>query len=95
MDRNKQVQLVTKVKQYYTEWQQTETQLHLQGRLLANTTALQKGEETRFINGESSLFLLNAREQKTIEEEKKLVELKAKAQKLSVSVKWAAGLLAL
>ena len=92
---NKQVQLITKVKQYYTEWQQTETQLHLQGRLLANTTALQKGEETRFINGESSLFLLNAREQKTIEEEKKLVELKAKAQKLSVSVKWAAGLLAL
>lgn len=92
---NKQVELYTKVKQYYTEWQQTETQLNLQNSLLVNTTALQKGEETRFNNGESSLFLLNAREQKTIEAEQKVVELKAKAQKASVGVRWSAGILAL
>ncbi|HET9744501.1 MAG TPA: TolC family protein [Chitinophagaceae bacterium] len=91
---NKQVQLYTRVKQFYTEWQQTETQLSLQSKLLANTIALQKGEEIRFNNGESSLFLLNAREQKTIEAEQKLVELKAKAQKAAVSVKWSAGILA-
>lgn len=92
---NKQVQLYTKVKQYYTEWQQTEAQLSLQSKLLANTTALQKGEEIRFNNGESSLFYLNAREQKTMEAEQKLVELKAKAQKTAISVRWLAGILAL
>ncbi len=91
---NKQVQLYTRVKQFYTEWQQTEAQLSLQSKLLANTIALQKGEEIRFNNGESSLFLLNAREQKTIEAEQKLVELKAKAEKAAISVKWSAGILA-
>ena len=90
---NKQVQLYTKVKQYYTEWQQVETQLTLQNRLLANISALQKGEEIRFNNGESSLFLLNAREQKTIETEQKVVELKAKAQKATVALRWSAGIL--
>lgn len=90
---NKQQQLYTKVKQYYTQWQQTETQLSLQSKLLANVSSLQKGEEMRFENGESSLFLLNAREQKTIEAEQKIFELKAKAQKAAVGVKWAAGIL--
>ena len=72
---------------------------YLRGMLLkamcTYTIALQKGEETRFVNGESTLFLLNAREQKTIESEQKLVELKAKVQKAAVNVKWAAGVLAL
>lgn len=92
---NKQVQIYTKVKQYYTEWQQTETQLMLQNKLLANTSALQKGEEIRFTNGESSLFLINSREQKTIEAEQKAIELKAKAQKAAIAVRWSAGILAL
>lgn len=96
LDRaNKQVQLSAKVKQYYTEWHQTETQLYLQSKLLENTRSLQKGEEIRFSNGESSLFLINSREQKTIEAEQKLIELKAKTQKAAIGVKWAAGLLIL
>ena len=70
-------------------------QLSLQSKLIDNITALQKGEETKFKNGESSLFLLNARELKTIEAEQKVVELKAKLQKAAVDVKWSAGLLAL
>lgn len=92
---NKKVQLYSKVKQFYTEWQQTETQLSLQNKLLANTIALQRGEEIRFTNGESSLFLINTRELKTIEAEQKTIELKSKAQKASVGVRWSAGILAL
>lgn len=92
---NKQMQLYTKVKQFYIEWQQTETQLSLQNKLLENTIALQRGEEIRFTNGESSLFLINTRELKTIEAEQKTIELKSKAQKASVSLRWSAGLLAL
>ncbi|MGZ8538836.1 MAG: TolC family protein [Flavisolibacter sp.] len=93
--KNKQVQLFAKVKQYYMESQQAELQLSFQGKLLANTIALQRGEETKFSNGESSLFLLNAREQKGIEAEQKLVEIKAKVQKAAVGLKWSAGILAL
>lgn len=92
---NKQVQLYTKLKQYYTEWSQTEKQLSLQNQLLENIHALQKGEEIRFANGESSLFLVNAREQKTIEAEQKTIELKAKTQKASIAVTWSAGILGL
>ena len=91
---NKLVQLYTKVKQYFTEWQQLETQLALQNKLLANTAALQKGEEIKFVNGESALFLVNAREQKTIEAEQKAIELKSKTRKAAIGVNWSAGILA-
>ena len=90
---NKQLQVVTKVKQYYTEWNQTLMQLTQQNSLLQNLHALQKGEEIRLANGESSLFLVNAREQKVIEAEQKLVELKSKSQRSAIGVRWAAGLL--
>lgn len=90
---NKQVQLFAKVKQYFTDWQQTSNQLGIQLQMLNNVRALQKGEEVRFTNGESSLFLINAREQKTIETEQKVIELKAKTQKSGVGLKWSAGVL--
>jgi len=47
---------------------------------------------SRFFNGESSLFLINARELKTIETKQKLIELKSKNRKALVSLKWSAGL---
>jgi outer membrane protein TolC len=88
---NKQVELYNKVKQYYTEWQQTNQQLRLQQSLLSNTIVLQRGEETKFSNGESSLFLVNSRELKTIETHYKLIELRAKNRKALISLKWSAG----
>lgn len=90
---NKQVQIYNKVKAYYTEWRQTRAQLSMQNNLVANTIALQRGEETRFFNGESSLFLINSRELKTIETTQKLIELKSKNLKAFVSLKWSAGLI--
>lgn len=89
---NKQVQIYNKVKAYYTDWQQITVQLSMQNSLVANITALQKGEETRFLNGESSLFMINARELKTIETTQKLIELKSKNRKALVSLKWSVGL---
>jgi outer membrane protein TolC len=90
---NKQVQLTTKLKQYYAQWQQTELQLSVQTGLVMNVAALQRGEETKFENGESSLFLVNARELKTIEAQQKEIELRSKVRKAEVDVRWAAGLL--
>ncbi|HET7898756.1 MAG TPA: TolC family protein, partial [Flavisolibacter sp.] len=88
---NKQVSIQTKLRQSYTEWQQTTHQLSVQTGAVANYAALLRGEEIRFQNGESSLFFLNAREQKTLEARQKLVQLKAKNQKALTAVKWAAG----
>jgi outer membrane protein TolC len=87
----KQVQLQNKVKQYFTEWQQVRLQLDVQRRLAANYIQLQKGEETRFLNGESSLFLINSRELKAIEGQQKLIELESKVQKAKIYLYWAAG----
>ena len=58
-----------------------------------NYAALQRGEETRFSAGESSLFLVNARENKTLEAFQKLQELKAKFFKAGIGIQWAAGTL--
>ena len=89
---NKQVQVYTKLMQFFTDLQQTESQLQMQNQLLLNTNRLQRGEETKFANGESSLFLINSREQKTIEAEQKTIELKAKTQKAAVGLRWSAGI---
>ena len=91
---NKNVQLQTKLQQSFVEWQQTFTQINLQKKAVHNYELLQKGEETRFLNGESSLFLINSREQKTLEAKQKWVELQAKNQKSLVDIKWSAGMLA-
>jgi outer membrane protein TolC len=88
---NKTVQIKNKLRQYYTEWEITREQLAIQERYVSNILRIQKGEESKFINGESSLFLINARELKTLESKEKLVELKAKNVKSFIDVKWSAG----
>lgn len=85
------LQLQNKVKAYYTEWQQTGQQIELQQNYLSNLVALQRGEETKFRNGESSLFLINTREQKTIEGQQKLYELFLKNREAAINLQWAAG----
>jgi outer membrane protein TolC len=90
---NKEVLIYTKVKQYHTEWEQTKAQLLMQKNLVTNVEILKRGEETRFANGEGSLFLINTRELRGIEAQQKLIGLSAKNQKALVTLKWAAGLL--
>lgn len=89
----KQVALQNKVKQVYTEWQWVQVQEQQQAQLVASYAALQRGEELKFMNGESSLFLINTREQKTLEARQKLVALQAKKMQAQVQIEWAAGLL--
>jgi outer membrane protein TolC len=56
-----------------------------------NQQALLKAEEMRFSIGESSMFLVNARENKLLETSQKLVELKTKFFKSLINIQWAAG----
>ncbi len=89
----KQLQVETKVKGYFNELLTLKNQVGLQEKAYKNYQVLQRGEETRFQAGESSLFLINARENKTLEALQKLQELKIKYFKTENSLQWAAGLL--
>ena len=89
----KQLELENKVKAYFNELAALKNQLLTQEKAWQNYAALQRGEETRFSAGESSLFLVNAREDKTLEAFQKLQELKAKFFKAGIGIQWAAGLL--
>lgn len=61
--------------------------------MFANYTSLLRQEDFKFQNGESSLFLVNSRENKLIETAQKLVELRIKYQKAYYATQWAGGLL--
>lgn len=87
----KQLQVENKVKSYYNELVTLKSQIILQEKAYKNYYALQRGEEIRFQAGESSLFLINARENKTLEALQKLQELKAKFFKTENMLQWAAG----
>ena len=90
---NKQVTLQTKLRQYYNEWRGLREQITLQQQAVQSYARLQRGEETKFANGESSLFFVNARQVKTLEAQQKLVELQAKEQKAAASTIWITGAL--
>jgi len=89
----KMLQVENKVKSYFNELVALKSQLQLQERAWKNYLALQRAEEIRFQAGESSLFLINARENKTLEMLQKLQELKAKYFIAENKLQWAAGLL--
>ena len=89
--RYKQLQVETKVRSYYNELVTLRNQLLLQENNYKNYRLLLQGEETRFKNGESSLFLVNTRENKTLEALQKLQELRNKYIKTFNSLQWAAG----
>jgi outer membrane protein TolC len=72
------MEILNKVRQIYNELVNLRNQAYLQATMYLNFFRLQRAEETRFANGESSLFLINARENKTIEALQKLLEMKAK-----------------
>ena len=74
------------------DWLALEKQIVFQQSLVRNSESLRMGEQTRFENGESSIFLINTREVTLINNQVKLYELKAKYAKSKVMLQWAAGL---
>jgi outer membrane protein TolC len=89
----KRVQLENKVKTYFNELTALKKQVEVQEKAYRNYLSLQQAEETRFQIGESSLFLINARENKALEALQKLQELRTKYLITVNALQWAAGLL--
>lgn len=80
-----------KTRAYYNELIGLLQQVKIYEAAYRNYQTLFRGEEIRFRAGESSLFLLNSRENKQLEAQQKLVELKTKFYKTWQAVLWAAG----
>jgi outer membrane protein TolC len=84
-------ELVNKVRSYYNQLLNLKKQTTLFEQTIANYKLLLEGEENRFQNGESSIFLVNTRENKLIESQLKLTELNTKFLKTEASLKWSIG----
>lgn len=91
--RQKSLSISVKVKNYYNDFRNYKQQVILQQAMLENVERLLTAEETLFQNGESSVFLINARENKVLESKRKLAELKTKYLKSVYALQWSAGLL--
>lgn len=89
----KQVSILNKMRAVYNDIRALQEQDRLQSGAVRNFEALQRGEETRFMAGESSLFLVNARENKTLEARQKLAAIKTKYMQKQAALFWSAGLL--
>ncbi|MCV9387198.1 TolC family protein [Reichenbachiella ulvae] len=86
-------QTLNKVRQSYNKVLTLRQMIDQQEQILANYQRLLRAEQTKFENGESSVFLLNSRENKKLESELKLIELRAKYGQSIGELKWAAGVL--
>jgi outer membrane protein TolC len=82
-----------KIKSYHNELITLQKQVALQSNNYASYTQLLKAEESKFYNGESSMFLINSRETKALEALEKLIDLKTKYFKTLYALQWSAGLL--
>ncbi|WP_164723286.1 TolC family protein [Chryseobacterium aureum] len=84
----KKRELTTKIETYKNELLNYHTQIDLSQNNLANYQKLLIAEETKYTNGESSLFLINSRENKMIEAQEKFISIKTKFLKSFNKLKW-------
>ncbi|MBK7762017.1 MAG: TolC family protein [Bacteroidetes bacterium] len=90
----KRQQIEIKVKSYYNELLNYKNQIELQRDNYENYRKLVTAEEAKLMNGESSLFLVNSRENKALEAYLKLIELKTKYFKTIYALQWSTGVIA-
>ncbi len=88
----KQQEISNKVSTYQNELANLRQQIQLATQMRDNYTRLLAGENDKFRLGESSLFLVNSRENKLIDAQLKLAKLQAEARKAEAGLRWAAGL---
>ncbi|WP_312075475.1 TolC family protein [Chryseobacterium sp.] len=81
-------ELDVKIETYKNEIQNYHTQIDLSRENLQNYRKLLYAEETRYSNGESSLFLINSRENKVIEAQEKFISIRTKFLKSFNKLKW-------
>ena len=89
--QQKQLEVGNKIEAYYNELDNLRQQIAISANNVQNYQALLRAEVQKFDYGESSIFLINTREQKLIDAELKLAALRGKFFKNLAGLEWAAG----
>ena len=89
--QQKQQELTTKLSAYWQEWELRQKQLQLSEAVVENYATLMEAERVKFRLGESSVFLLNSRQQKLLSAQQKLLKTQIELQKTLVSLWYTAG----
>lgn len=88
-----QLEIENKIKSYYNEVLTLQKQIELYRDAYSNFARLLNGELIRFDVGESTVFLVNARENKLLDARQKLLELQVKWHKSYAGMLWASGVI--
>ncbi len=80
-----------KISAYYNEAKQVQLQINITNAMFDNYFYLLRIEELKFAQGESSLFIINSRENKLLETKQKQIELTLKYLKAVYGITWAGG----
>ena len=91
--KQKIIETENKIKDYFNRVQVLQIQITTANISLLNYNTLLRNELLRFNNGESSLFLVNSRENKVLEMKQKIIELQLKLLKANYTLDWTGGLL--
>lgn len=91
--KEKELKIKNKVNAIFQQIEITFAQLQTLQSTVVNYEKLLEAENEKFRIGESSIFLLNSREQKLIEAQLKLKKQQAEFQKLRWKLEWAKGVL--
>lgn len=87
----KRIAVQNKINEYFNNLVFIQDQIDIYASAVDNYQALLNAELIKFQQGESSIFLINSREQKLIDAQLKLASLRAKFQKNEQGLEWAAG----
>jgi outer membrane protein TolC len=87
----KRQEIRNKIIAYQNELANLRQQIILASDMRDNYARLLAGENDKFRLGESSVFLVNSRENKLIDAQLKLAKLQAEARKTEAGLRWAAG----
>ena len=82
-----------KIKNLANEINLQEVNIVTQKRIVEHTRTLRTAELDKFLAGESSLFMINSREQSYLSSENKLVELEIKLEVSRLKMKWLLNML--
>ncbi|MFZ4634633.1 MAG: TolC family protein [Saprospiraceae bacterium] len=91
--QQKRVDIENKMRAYLNELQNLQKQIDLYQSITNNYRALLDGENEKFRFGESSVFLINTREQRWLEAQIKLFKLQSEYRKTEAGLLWASGVL--
>lgn len=89
--QEKRAEIEQKVRQYHNELKALNTQVQLYASITNNYFQLLEAENEKFRQGESSIFLINTREQRWLDAQLKYLKLVATYKKTEMALNWAMG----